>query len=123
VSTKIAFDSLSEDFGGEDLDLGVLGEVSNIGQGKYLINFWLTCVDSAVETFIATGQVYQNSATVSPAIYVTNTSGAGGYVTMSGSGIMTLDLDSNSVHLEVTLTGAAGTLTVVGGRMCLMALS
>lgn len=124
VQRSVGFDSIGEDFGGVDsLALNVSGDLLYVPKGMYHITFWATCLDSVSETFIATAEIHKNFLALSPAIYVTNTSAVGGYITVSGSGVITLDNETNTLSTKITLTGAAGTLSVVGARMSLVALS
>jgi hypothetical protein len=121
------FDSVGSDFGGDPrVESNPLGYVV-VPPGKYLVDFYVTASDSAIEAFNMSVELQHNSAALSPPVYMANYSPVGGYLTVSGSVIVEqAPFDSHVAAnwlLDVTLTGAAGTLNVIGSRMVFSALS
>ncbi len=83
--------------------------------GVYRVDYQLSCFDTAAETFSATVNLQKNGAAMVPPVSDGFTSAAVANQRMPISGFAVLTSDgTDTFEINVTLTGAAGTLTVEG---------
>lgn len=126
VATVIQFNSLAEDYNGDDTIALASGQVT-LPMGKYLFQATISSTDDTSEVYSSYCTVRKNAATHVPNIYNTVKAAAtGGSVFNLNTLSAVIESDGNDVFdIQATLTGAAGTLKVVkdATRVTLLALS
>ncbi len=89
--------------------------------GAYRYHFNTTVIDSAAEVFSAVISMFKNGAALTP-VQTAQTSqneGAGTQLNLALSGVVTCN-GTDTIQVQITLTGAAGTLQVVANTTALV---
>jgi hypothetical protein len=126
ISEPVIFNSLTEDFGGDDTVALNSGELL-LPKGKYLVHAQLSCKNSVAEEFTASVEVTFNGAILSPRSYGINMTAAPvGLPELNVTAVAIVESDgTDTVGALAYLLGATGTLTVTDGvsRLTVTALS
>jgi hypothetical protein len=126
VATVLVFNSLKEDFNGDDTTDLTAGSLK-LPKGKYFVCGVIQTWDDTSETFTSACEIKKNGASLSPKYEVQWKTGATGtteYHSVPLSTVVESDGD-DLFTVVVTLTGAAGNLTISkdATRVCFYALS
>jgi hypothetical protein len=123
VATQVAFNSLLEDFNGDDTIALASGEVT-LPKGKYLVSTYVNVRDDTAESFSAQIAISKNSvATAAVSRQVIHGASAVQDSCVCTSTVVSSS-GSDTVGTICTATGAAGNLSImVGSRMTILALS